>query len=104
MAQFDVYENPNPATAKAIPYLVEVQSDLLDGLSTRVVIPLVSAKQMGKPARHLNPSFTINGKTVVLSTQELAGISKQHLGAKVASLAGHRQEILAALDFLFTGF
>ena len=40
MAQFDVYRNPNPATRARIPYLLDVQSDLLEPLATRVVVPL----------------------------------------------------------------
>jgi toxin CcdB len=59
MAQFDVFENPNKATNQAIPYLLNVQSDLLDTLSTRVVVPLVSASAMSKAIKHLNPEFTI---------------------------------------------
>ena len=43
MAQFDVYLNPNAATRKIIPYLLDVQADLLDTLSTRVVVPLILA-------------------------------------------------------------
>ena len=38
MAQFDVYHNPNPATRKTIPYLLDVQADLLDAMATRVVV------------------------------------------------------------------
>ena len=30
MAQFDVYENRNPVTKKKFPYLLDVQTDLLD--------------------------------------------------------------------------
>ena len=40
MTQFDVHINPNPATRKAIPYLLDVQADLLDTLATRVIVPL----------------------------------------------------------------
>ena len=36
MAQFDVHRNPNAASAKAIPFLLDVQADLLSGLVTRV--------------------------------------------------------------------
>ncbi|WP_396267386.1 CcdB family protein [Ideonella sp.] len=39
MARFDVYANPG-SHAKTTPFLVDVQSDLLDGLDTRMVIPL----------------------------------------------------------------
>ena len=103
MAQFDVYLNPNADTSKAIPYLLDVQADLLDRLATRVVVPLILAKEMRLVARHLNPQFKIKGTAVVMSTAELAGVSNRLLGDKVASLKNKRDEIIAALDLLFTG-
>lgn len=102
MAQFDVYLNPNPATRKAIPYLLDVQADLLDTLATRVVVPLVLAEEMGLAARSLNPKFRIKNTALVMSTAELAGISSRALGDKVTSLKNKRDEIIAALDLLFT--
>jgi toxin CcdB len=104
MAQFDVFENPNPETNLAIPYLLDVQADLLDDLLTRVVVPLIAASAMGKAVKHLNPQFTIHNTTVFMSTAELAGIPIQALGKKAGSLKDQRQEIIAALDFIFTGF
>jgi len=103
MAQFDVYSNLNPATRKLIPYLLDIQADLLDSLATRVVVPLVLSKHFGKPANQLNPQFKINGIAVTLSTPELAGVASCSLGEKVASLTAKRDEIIAALDLLFTG-
>jgi toxin CcdB len=103
MAQFDVYLNPNAATRKHIPYLLDVQADLLDTLATRVVVPLILADEMGLAAKHLNPQFKIKGAAVVMSTAELAGIPNRSLGGKVASLKNKRDEIIAALDILFTG-
>ena len=104
MAQFDVYENPNPDTKQSVPYLLDVQADLLCGLATRVVVPLVTVSAMGKAAKHLNPQFKIKRTLVVMSTAELAGVNLPLLGDKVVSLKDHRNEIIAALDFLFTGF
>lgn len=103
MAQFDVYLNPNTATCNMIPYLLDVQADLLDSLATRVVVPLVLAVEMGLAAKQLNPKFTVNDTAVVMSAAELAGISSRSLGGKVASLKDKRDEIIAALDLLFTG-
>ena len=103
MAQFDVYLNPNPDTRKSIPYLLDVQAELLDTLVTRVVVPLILAEEMGLAAKHLNPQFKIKGVAVVMSTAELAGIHNRSLGNKVASLKSKRDEIIAALDLLFTG-
>jgi len=103
MAQFDVYLNPNTETRKAIPYLLDVQSGLLDTLATRVVVPLVLAEEMGLAAKQLNPQFKVKGEAVVMSTAELAGIPNRSLGNKVASLKSKRDEIIAALDLLFAG-
>lgn len=103
MAQFDVYRNLNDATRNAIPYLLDVQAELLDRLATRVVVPLVLAEEMGLAARQLNPQFKVESVSVVMSTAELAGVSSRSLGDKVASLANKRTEIIAALDLLFTG-
>ncbi len=41
MPQFAVYRNRNAATRARYPLLLDVQSDLLAGMGTRVVIPLV---------------------------------------------------------------
>jgi toxin CcdB len=104
MAQFDVYENQNPETKESIPYLLDLQSDLLDNLTTRVVVPLITIAAMGKAAKYLNPQFKIKRTTVIMSTAELAGVNLHALGDRVCSLKEHRTEIIAALDFLFTGF
>lgn len=103
MAQYDVYLNTNADTRDVIPFLLDVQADLLDMLSTRVVVPLVVAEEMTLAAKHLNPQFRIKGVAVVMSTAELAGVPGRSLGDKVTSIKNKRDEIIAALDLLFTG-
>jgi toxin CcdB len=103
MAQFDVYENPNPTSRKTIPYLLDVQNDLLDSLATRVIVPLATIATIPKPGRHLNPALSIGEIIVVMSTAEIAGISVKSLGKRVCSIKEQRNEIVAALDFLITG-
>lgn len=103
MAQFDLYANSNKETSGAVPYLLDLQSDLLGPLATRVVAPLFWAESAGPRAKTLMPRFEIDGRTVVMSTPELAGVSSSQLGSRVGSLAENRDEIIAALDFLFTG-
>lgn len=104
MPQFDVHRNPNAASKAAIPYLLDVQSDLLSGLATRVVVPLIKATDFGPPAARLNPVFEIEGRRVVMSTGELAGIPRNNLGEIVESLDDARDELIAALDFVIQGF
>ena len=40
MPQFAVHKNTNVATKAAVPFLLDVQSDLVAELGTRVVVPL----------------------------------------------------------------
>jgi len=104
MAQYDVFENRDPATRKRIPYLLDVQSDLLEGLATRVVIPMAAAPRDDE-ARigRLMPAFEIEGSTVTLVTPQLAGVPCAMLGQPVVSLAQRSHEIIAALDVLISG-
>jgi len=103
MAQFDIYQNPNSETNTVIPYLLDVQADLLDVLATRAVAPLHTLESISKPLRHLNPVVEINGERFVLSTAELAAVSAGILGEPAGNVRSYRDEIIAALDFLFTG-
>ena len=104
MAQFSVHRNKNPRTREAIPFLLDVQSDLLGHLDTRVVIPLAKARSFGgPPSEALKPIFDIGGERCVLLTPMLAGVAKKELGAATASLIGKRLEIVAALDVLISG-
>jgi toxin CcdB len=104
MAQFDVYRNPNPATRGRVPCLLDVQSDLLDPLVTRVVVPLCKPQVLrGRAAERLNPAFEVEGRKLVMLTPELAGVSVHSLGERVGSLSRERAAIIAALDVVFTG-
>lgn len=101
MAQFDVYKNINDSSKKSIPYLLDIQNDILKNLSSRVVVPLVLNS---KSAKILNPIFEIENLKVIMSTAELASISNDIIGEKVCSLQERRDEIIGAIDFLITGF
>lgn len=101
MAQFDVYENLIEKSKQNIPYLLDIQNDILKDLTTRVVIPLVISNQS---INFLNPKFTINQIDVILSTAEMASIPMEILGNKICSLKDKREEIIGAVDFLVTGF
>lgn len=104
MAQFSVYRNKNPRTKASIPFLLDVQSGLLDHLDTRVVIPLAKAKSFGgPPSEALKPIFDIGGERCILLTPMLAGISKKELGAEAGSLREEQFAIIAALDVLISG-
>ena len=104
MAQFDVYKNKNPQSKSVYPYFVDIQSELLSDLQTRVVVPLTKLTSLRKkPIRDLTPVVNIGGSSYLLLVPQLAGIATKELGEKVDSVTAHRDEIVAAMDFLVTG-
>ncbi len=103
MPQFDVYENRNLKTKGLMPYLLEVQSDLLGDLASTVVIPLCLTGTVTRGMARLTPGLEIDGKHYLLLTPQLASIPRKELGQAVGRFAGYRDEIIAALDFLLTG-
>jgi toxin CcdB len=104
MARFAVHENPNPATRERFPLLLDVQSDLVSELATRVVVPLCPLARMEHGAmRTLTPILDFDGKEYVMLTPQLAGIPARQCGPLLADLSGQREAICAALDLLFTG-
>ncbi|MEZ5495144.1 MAG: CcdB family protein [Pseudomonadales bacterium] len=105
MPQFAAYQNKNTQTKKLFPFLLDVQSDLLNELQTRVVIPLTSVeKNTAKQISRLTPLLKIDGENYLMLTPQLAGINKKELGKFAADLSNSRTEIVEALDFLVTGF
>jgi toxin CcdB len=104
MTQFTVYKNKNPHTRAEVPFLLDIQNDLLSELQTRVVVPLRPATALkGKVLKTLTPLLMIEGESFMILTPQLAGISKSELGAPVAQVHQHRAEIIAAIDLLVTG-
>lgn len=99
MARFDVYRNP-----AGEGLLLDVQADLLDGLNTRVVVPLFHPDRAPTPADRLNPVLAVEGENLIMMTQFLAAIPVSVIGDPLANLAGHHIAVTNALDMLFQGF
>ena len=105
MARFEVYPNPG-SHANTTPYLLDVQSDLLDGLDSRMVIPLRSLEHFAKvklPTR-LTPVITMQGKDYLLETPKMGAVPQRILKSPVTSLSAEQARITTALDFLFQGY
>jgi toxin CcdB len=101
--QFDVISNPDSEEAAHRPFLVVLQSDLVSGLSSTVVAPLVPREQM-TGAHRMNPIVQIEGREFWLATHELFAVDRRLLRGKVTSLSNERDAIIASLDFVFTGY
>ena len=102
--RFDVYSNENPSTRKKFPYLLVLQSGLLDALDTKVVAPLGKpAVVEGKLTQTLTPLLEVEGASYAMYTPELAAVPNARLKKRVANIETQRDTIVRALDFLFDG-
>jgi len=92
------------ARRDGLGYFLDCQADLLDGLNTRFVVPLLPQTLAPLPAARLNPMFEIDGVAFVMATQFASSVRLLELGEAVASFAEREHEILNALDMLITGY
>jgi toxin CcdB len=100
MPRFDVHQYSDE-----VPFILDVQADLLSDLKTRAVVPLlpyVQAKKEELP--RLKPLLKIRGKNFVMMTTDIGVIRVSDRGKFVENIEAQRQAIIEALDFLFQGF
>lgn len=96
MPQFDVHRF-------ADGLVIDCQSNLLEQIESRFVVPLVLRVDLPNSAQRLNPAFDIDGATYVMLTQAAGAIRRRELGAIIASLTEHGFEITGAIDVLISG-
>jgi toxin CcdB len=99
MAQFDVYR----LGREGVEFVLDLQDEMLENLSTRVVAPLALPETVGPPMKTLNPRIAVGGLDYILLTHLLAAIPVTALGNPAGSASSQRDAIVAALDLLFTG-
>ena len=96
MARFDVYRMQGSDS-----FLIELQSDYLDWITTRVVAPLVPREHAPKQIKHLNPIFRIHGHDYVMITQSMAAVPTNALVEVATNLSTRQDEITHAVDMVF---
>lgn len=102
--QFDVFENPSPRMRDVYPYVIDVQSDLLSSLATRMVVPLAVTTLAEKDLpRRLCPVITVNDKSLMLVPFEAAPLDKRLLRTEITSVRERSHEIIAAMDSVLSG-
>ena len=97
--QFDVHENPSPRMREQYPFVVDIQSDLLSGLPSRMVIPLaLSGLNKAELPHRLCPAFIVKSQRVILLPFEAAPLDKRLLKKAIISLRDQAHNLIAALD------
>jgi len=104
VAQFDVYPNPNAASRELVPYIVDVQSRLLNQAATRLTVPLrrFTDSHAALP-RRLVPKVQVRTETFVVYAHQAAAVEARLLKKPVASLAAHAADIVGAIDAVISG-
>ena len=104
MQQFDVYANPSKTTRRAYPFIVDIQSDIISEIATRIVVPLGRKVDFkNEEMKRLTPTVTYEGEELLFLVPQIASVPARTLKNPIGSLSHLREEIIAALDFAITG-
>jgi len=103
MARGEVCENRGRG-AKAAPYLLDLQADVLSGLTTRVAAPVLPARQVPTGLARLHLPIEIDGEAHLAAVHLLAAVPRAELGRVRATLDDRYHEVMNdAIDLLFAG-
>ena len=86
--------------------VVDVQSDLLNPTSTRVVVPLVEAMDLkGAQPGRLTPILEIEGRKMMLLPLQMAAVPLRELGSRPLRILTEDEAyaVTGALGVLFEG-
>jgi len=104
MAQFDVYANPTAASRDGYPYLVVLQSDQLDHLSTRLVMPLQRLERShGDMPRRLAQWVSIAGEALHPAAHQCVAMPARLLRKPVASLVAEQGTLRDVIEAVISG-
>jgi toxin CcdB len=102
--QFDVFANPSRRSRDFYPFVIDIQSDLLSSLPTRMVVPLaVTSLSINDLPKRLCPLFTVNGQALMLVPFEAAPLDKRLLKSQITSLSARSADVISALDAVLSG-
>jgi len=93
----------DPRARSAFPFVAILQSELADTGRDRMVAPLVARSRMPSVSGRLTPIVKVLGVEHVLIVPRMAPVGIADLHGVKDQLVPYRNEIVAALDFLFLG-
>lgn len=104
VTQYDIYANPSKAQRREIPWIVDVQSDLLSKLPTRLVIPLALRETMPQAMPGaLCPEVRWEGDSLVALPYLAAPFRVRDLGTPTGNLRSLASELVASIDAVISG-
>ena len=103
MAQYDVFPNPSRSGAEGIPYVVVIQSDLLNALVTRMTMPLAVSDNATKVPTALCPVITVKGKRLYALAHYTAPLPAKALRRPVDNVVAQASVLVSAMDTVLFG-
>ena len=103
MAQYDVFANPSASASTGIPYVVVIQSDLLDALATRLTVPLAVFDAATRVPTALCPVITVKGQTLRALAHYAAPLPTRSLRKALANVSAQAGALIAAMDVVLSG-
>jgi toxin CcdB len=98
MARFGVYRLPDDSL------VLDCQSDYIDHVGTRLVVPLLPPEEMPSALPALHPCFDIDGERLMMATHLVGAVHARLLKQTILMLDHHEDAIKRALDMLLFGF
>lgn len=103
MAQYDVFTNPSSTASDGIPYVVVIQSDLLDGLATRLTMPLAVFDAGTRVPTALCPVIVVKGRRLHALAHYAAPLPAKLLKRSVDNVAAQASSLVSAADAVLSG-
>jgi toxin CcdB len=103
MAQYDVYANPSNSAANGIPYVVVIQSGLLDALPTRLTMPLAELDPATKVPTAVCPVIVVNGRRFNALAHYAAPLPAKVLRRPADNVAAQASALVSAIDAVLSG-
>jgi len=103
VAQYDVFTDPSKSANAGIPYVVVIQSDLLDALATRLTMPLAMFDAAMRVPTTLCPVITVKGLRLHALAHYAAPLPAKLLGRPVDNVAAQASALVPAMDAVVSG-
>ena len=103
MTQLDVFINPIARARRAYPLVTVLQADLADTGRERIVAPLVVRSRLPGSSGRLTPHVDVAGTSYAVLIPKLTTMPTADLREPKGTLSTYRDQIVAALDYLFLG-
>lgn len=103
MAPNDVDANPGSSAATGIPYVVVIQSDLLDALTTGLTVPLAVPDGTTKVPTALCPVIRVKGKRLRALACYASPLPAEALRRPVDNVAVQANALVSAIDAARSG-